>query len=132
MIGDQTKGHFSPPAKIRYKTKEPLWEDCFSFFIHNPRRQELELEVKAAATSTAHFAFPCCVEPDLSPNAQVKDDKHKCTLGSLAVSLRGLLDEEGMTLTRCFPLKNSGPSSTIKLKMALRVKTLTVLLGRVM
>uniref|UniRef100_G3NIQ1 Extended synaptotagmin 2 n=1 Tax=Gasterosteus aculeatus aculeatus TaxID=481459 RepID=G3NIQ1_GASAC len=104
LIGDQTKGHFSPPAKIRYKTKEPLWEDCFSFFIHNPRRQELELEVK--------------------------DDKHKCTLGSLAVSLRGLLDEEGMTLTRCFPLKNSGPSSTIKLKMALRVKTLAVLLGR--
>uniref|UniRef100_A0AAQ4NWW6 Extended synaptotagmin 2 n=1 Tax=Gasterosteus aculeatus aculeatus TaxID=481459 RepID=A0AAQ4NWW6_GASAC len=95
LIGDQTKGHFSPPAKIRYKTKEPLWEDCFSFFIHNPRRQELELEVK--------------------------DDKHKCTLGSLAVSLRGLLDEEGMTLTRCFPLKNSGPSSTIKLKMALRI-----------
>lgn len=27
-----------------------------------------------------------------------------------------------MTLTQCFPLKNSGPSSTIKLKMALRVK----------
>uniref|UniRef100_A0AAQ4RKK6 Extended synaptotagmin 2 n=1 Tax=Gasterosteus aculeatus aculeatus TaxID=481459 RepID=A0AAQ4RKK6_GASAC len=90
-----TVGHKSVESKIRYKTKEPLWEDCFSFFIHNPRRQELELEVK--------------------------DDKHKCTLGSLAVSLRGLLDEEGMTLTRCFPLKNSGPSSTIKLKMALRI-----------
>lgn len=33
------------PIKIRYKTKEPLWEDCFSFLVHNPRRQELEVEV---------------------------------------------------------------------------------------
>uniref|UniRef100_A0A8D0D116 Extended synaptotagmin 2 n=1 Tax=Sander lucioperca TaxID=283035 RepID=A0A8D0D116_SANLU len=81
---------------IRYKNKEPLWEECFSFFVHNPRRQELELEVK--------------------------DDKHKCTLGNLTVPLSGLLEEKDMTLTQCFPLKNSGPSSTIKLKMALRVK----------
>lgn len=56
------------------------------------------------------------------PDAQVKDDKHKCTLGNLAVPLSSLLLEEDMTLTQCFPLKNSGPSSTIKLKMALRVR----------
>ncbi|XP_068566036.1 extended synaptotagmin-2 isoform X1 [Cebidichthys violaceus] len=93
-----TVGHKSLESKIRYKTKEPLWEDCFSFFVHNPRRQELELEVK--------------------------DDKHKCTLGSLSVPLSGLLAEEEMTLTQCFPLKNSGPSSTIKLKMALRILSL--------
>ncbi|TNN70779.1 Extended synaptotagmin-2 [Liparis tanakae] len=92
-----TVGHKTLESKIRYKTKEPLWEDCFSFFVHNPRRQELELEVK--------------------------DDKHKCTLGNLTVPLSGLLAEEEMTLTQSFTLKNSGPSSTIKLKMALRVKT---------
>uniref|UniRef100_A0A7N9AQY8 Extended synaptotagmin-like protein 2b n=1 Tax=Mastacembelus armatus TaxID=205130 RepID=A0A7N9AQY8_9TELE len=84
--------------KIRYKTKEPLWEDCFSFLVHNPRRQELEVEVK--------------------------DDKHKCTLGNLMVPLNSLLTEEDMTLSQCFPLKNSGPSSTIKLKMALRILSL--------
>uniref|UniRef100_A0A7N6ACA8 Extended synaptotagmin-like protein 2b n=1 Tax=Anabas testudineus TaxID=64144 RepID=A0A7N6ACA8_ANATE len=84
----------------RYKTKEPLWEDCFSFLVHNPRRQELEVEVK--------------------------DDKHKCTLGNLMVPLSGLLNEEEMTLTQCFPLKNSGPSSTIKLKMALRPSSSSV------
>ncbi|KAG7224984.1 hypothetical protein INR49_014901 [Caranx melampygus] len=83
---------------IRYKTKEPLWEDCFSFLVHNPRRQELEVEVK--------------------------DDKHKCTLGNLTVPLSRLLAEEEMTLTQCFPLRNSGPSSTIKLKMALRILSL--------
>uniref|UniRef100_A0A8C4F1R8 Extended synaptotagmin-like protein 2b n=1 Tax=Dicentrarchus labrax TaxID=13489 RepID=A0A8C4F1R8_DICLA len=81
---------------IRFKTKEPLWEDCYSFLVHNPRRQELEV--------------------------QVKDDKHKCNLGNLTVPLSSLLAEEDMTLTQCFPLKNSGPSSTIKLKMALRVR----------
>ncbi|XP_072234908.1 extended synaptotagmin-2 isoform X2 [Leuresthes tenuis] len=93
-----TVGHKTLESKIRYKTKEPLWEDCFSFLVHNPRRQELEVEIK--------------------------DDKHKCTLGNLTVPLSGLLSEEDMTLTQCFPLKNSGPSSTIKLKMALRVLSL--------
>ncbi|XP_034416123.1 extended synaptotagmin-2 [Cyclopterus lumpus] len=93
-----TVGHKTLESKIRYKTKEPLWEDCFSFFVHNPRRQELELEVK--------------------------DDKHKCTLGNLTMPLSGLLAEEEMTLTQSFTLKNSGPSSTIKLKMALRILSL--------
>lgn len=93
-----TVGHKTVESKIRYKTKEPLWEDCFSFLVHNPRRQELEVEVK--------------------------DDKHKCTLGNLTVPLSSLLVEEDMTLTQCFPLKNSGPSSTIKLKMALRILSL--------
>eukprot|EP00064_Thunnus_orientalis_P018796 superscaffoldBa00004453_g18902 len=56
-----------------------------------------------------------------SLESKVKDDKRKCTLGNLTVPLSGLLAEEDMTLTQCFPLKNSGPSSTIKLKMALRI-----------
>ncbi|XP_067341995.1 extended synaptotagmin-2 isoform X2 [Channa argus] len=93
-----TVGHKTLESKVRYKTKEPLWEDSFSFLVHNPRRQELEVEVK--------------------------DDKHKCTLGNLTVPLSSLLTEEAMTLTRCFPLKNSGPNSIIKLKMALRILSL--------
>uniref|UniRef100_A0A3Q3MVA6 Extended synaptotagmin-like protein 2b n=1 Tax=Labrus bergylta TaxID=56723 RepID=A0A3Q3MVA6_9LABR len=93
-----TVGHKTLESKVRYKTKEPLWEDCFSFLVHNPRRQELEVEVK--------------------------DDKQKCTLGNLTVPLSSLLEEEDMTLTQCFPLKNSGPSSSIKLKMALRILSL--------
>ncbi|XP_063730053.1 extended synaptotagmin-2 isoform X2 [Eleginops maclovinus] len=90
-----TVGHKTLESKVRYKSKEPLWEDCFSFFVHNPKRQELELEVK--------------------------DDKHKCTLGNLTVPLSSLLTEDDMTLTQSFTLKNSGPSSIIKLKMALRI-----------
>ncbi|XP_008394956.1 extended synaptotagmin-2 isoform X3 [Poecilia reticulata] len=93
-----TVGHKTLESKIRYKTREPLWEDSFSFLVHNPTRQELEVEIK--------------------------DDKHKCTLGILRVPLSDLLSEEDMTLAQCFPLKNSGPSSTIKLKMALRILSL--------
>ncbi|XP_046879882.1 extended synaptotagmin-2-A isoform X3 [Hypomesus transpacificus] len=90
-----TVGHKSLSSKVRYKTSEPLWEEAFSFLVHNPRRQELEVEVK--------------------------DDRHKCTLGNLTVPLSGLLAVEDMTLTQGFSLRNSGPSSTIKLKMALRI-----------
>uniref|UniRef100_A0A7N9AXF3 Extended synaptotagmin-like protein 2b n=1 Tax=Mastacembelus armatus TaxID=205130 RepID=A0A7N9AXF3_9TELE len=61
---------------------------------------------------------------DSAKNLPVKDDKHKCTLGNLMVPLNSLLTEEDMTLSQCFPLKNSGPSSTIKLKMALRILSL--------
>nr|XP_057916521.1 extended synaptotagmin-2 isoform X3 [Doryrhamphus excisus]XP_057916522.1 extended synaptotagmin-2 isoform X3 [Doryrhamphus excisus]XP_057916523.1 extended synaptotagmin-2 isoform X3 [Doryrhamphus excisus]XP_057916524.1 extended synaptotagmin-2 isoform X3 [Doryrhamphus excisus] len=93
-----TVGHKTQESKIRYKTKEPLWEDCFSFLVHNPRRQELEVEVK--------------------------DDKAKCTLGTLSVPLSNLLAEDDMTMTQCFPLRNSGPSSSLKLKMALRILSL--------
>ncbi|KAJ3611722.1 hypothetical protein NHX12_021736 [Muraenolepis orangiensis] len=32
-------------SKVRYKTREPLWEEAFSFLVHDPRRQELEVEV---------------------------------------------------------------------------------------
>lgn len=124
------------PLKIRYKTKEPLWEDCLSFLVHNPRRQELELEVLLhrlliapppngpglirASLLFAVAAWRCTSNPVFL--SQVKDDKHKCTLGNLTVPLNILLAEEDMTLTRCFPLRNSGPSSTVKLKMALRVR----------
>ncbi|XP_031439821.1 extended synaptotagmin-2 isoform X2 [Clupea harengus] len=90
-----TIGPKSYQSKVRYKTTEPLWEEAFSFLVHNPYTQELGVEVR--------------------------DDKHKCTLGTLMVPLSGLLGEEDMTLTQQFPLKNSGPSCTLKLKMALRV-----------
>uniref|UniRef100_A0A8C6MKN2 Extended synaptotagmin 2 n=1 Tax=Nothobranchius furzeri TaxID=105023 RepID=A0A8C6MKN2_NOTFU len=92
-----TVGQKTLESKVRYKTREPLWEDCFPFLVHNPKRQELEVEV---------------------------NDKHKCMLGNLRVPLSSLLTEEDMTLVQCFPLKNSGPNSIIKLKMALRILSL--------
>uniref|UniRef100_A0A8C5FFA2 Extended synaptotagmin-like protein 2b n=1 Tax=Gadus morhua TaxID=8049 RepID=A0A8C5FFA2_GADMO len=83
-------------SKVRFKTREPMWEEAFSFLVHNPRRQELELEVK--------------------------DDKHKCTMGNLTVPLRDLLQEQHMTRTQSFPLRNSGPSACITLRLVLSLE----------
>uniref|UniRef100_A0A8C4IL32 Extended synaptotagmin-2 n=1 Tax=Dicentrarchus labrax TaxID=13489 RepID=A0A8C4IL32_DICLA len=90
-----TVGHKSYDSKTRYKTNEPVWEEAFTFLIHNPKSQELEVEVK--------------------------DEKHECSLGTLKLPLSRLLEAEDMTLNQRFPLKNSGPSCTVKMKMALRV-----------
>uniref|UniRef100_A0A8C4IJW6 Extended synaptotagmin-2 n=1 Tax=Dicentrarchus labrax TaxID=13489 RepID=A0A8C4IJW6_DICLA len=91
-----TVGHKSYDSKTRYKTNEPVWEEAFTFLIHNPKSQELEVEVK--------------------------DEKHECSLGTLKLPLSRLLEAEDMTLNQRFPLKNSGPSCTVKMKMALRVR----------
>ncbi|KAM7400077.1 hypothetical protein PAMA_004669 [Pampus argenteus] len=88
-------GHKSFDSKTRYKTNEPVWEEAFTFLIHNPKSQELEVEVK--------------------------DEKHECSLGTLSLPLSRLLEAKDMTLNEHFPLKNSGPSCTLKMKMALRV-----------
>uniref|UniRef100_A0A8I5MZC3 Extended synaptotagmin-2 n=1 Tax=Papio anubis TaxID=9555 RepID=A0A8I5MZC3_PAPAN len=88
-------GHTAQESKIRYKTNEPVWEENFTFFIHNPKRQDLEVEVR--------------------------DEQHQCSLGNLKVPLSQLLTSEDMTLNQRFQLSNSGPNSTIKMKIALWV-----------
>uniref|UniRef100_A0A673M1H8 Extended synaptotagmin-2-like n=1 Tax=Sinocyclocheilus rhinocerous TaxID=307959 RepID=A0A673M1H8_9TELE len=90
-----TVGHKSFESKTRYKTNEPVWEEAFTFLIHNPKCQELEVEVK--------------------------DEKHECSLGTFSLPLSKLLQEDQMTLSQQFPLKNSGPGATLKMKMALRL-----------
>ncbi|XP_074049349.1 extended synaptotagmin-2 isoform X4 [Macrotis lagotis] len=88
-------GHKAQESKIRYKTNEPVWEEHFTFFIHNPKRQDLEIEVK--------------------------DEQHQCSLGNLKIPLSQLLASDDLTLNQRFQLSNSGPNSTIKMKIALRV-----------
>ncbi|KAM4873930.1 extended synaptotagmin-2 isoform 1-T1 [Thomomys bottae] len=88
-------GHQAQESKIRYKTNEPVWEENFTFFVHNPKRQDLEVEVK--------------------------DEQHQCSLGNLRVPLSQLLTSDDMTINQRFQLSNSGPNSTLKMKIALRV-----------
>ncbi|XP_058153603.1 extended synaptotagmin-2 isoform X1 [Dasypus novemcinctus] len=88
-------GHKAQESKIRYKTNEPVWEEHFTFFIHNPKRQDLEVEVK--------------------------DEEHQCSLGNLKIPLSQLLASDDMTVNQRFQLSNSGPNSTIKMKIALRI-----------
>ncbi|XP_067331679.1 extended synaptotagmin-2-A-like isoform X1 [Channa argus] len=88
-------GHKHFESKTRYKTNGPVWEEAFTFLIHNPKVQDLEVEVK--------------------------DERHDCSLGTLTMPLNRLLEAEDMTLNQRFPLKSSGAGCTLKMKMALRV-----------
>ncbi|XP_068002126.1 extended synaptotagmin-2 isoform X3 [Melanerpes formicivorus] len=91
-------GHKAQESKIRYKTNEPVWEENFTFFVHNPKRQDLEVEVR--------------------------DEQHQCSLGNFKLPLSQLLESEDLTMHQRFQLSNSGPNSTIYMKIALRVLSL--------
>uniref|UniRef100_A0A8C8VJS1 Extended synaptotagmin 2 n=1 Tax=Pelusios castaneus TaxID=367368 RepID=A0A8C8VJS1_9SAUR len=91
-------GHKAQESKIRYKTNEPVWEEHFTFFVHNPKRQDLEVEVK--------------------------DEQHQCSLGNFKLPLSQLLASEDLTMHQRFQLSNSGPNSTVNMKIALRVLSL--------
>uniref|UniRef100_A0A4W3GL57 Extended synaptotagmin 2 n=1 Tax=Callorhinchus milii TaxID=7868 RepID=A0A4W3GL57_CALMI len=88
-------GHNTFESKIRYRTTEPVWEEAFTFFVHNPQTQELDVEIK--------------------------DDHHQCSLGSYNLRLEQLLEAEDLTLNQRFQLKHSGPNSTLKMKIVLRI-----------
>ncbi|XP_036284747.1 extended synaptotagmin-2 isoform X2 [Pipistrellus kuhlii] len=88
-------GHKAQESKIRYKTNEPVWEENFTFFIHNPKCQDLEVEVR--------------------------DEQHQCCLGNLTIPLSRLLASDDMTMNQRFQLSNSGPNSSLKMKVALRI-----------
>uniref|UniRef100_A0A8C5PII3 Extended synaptotagmin 2 n=1 Tax=Leptobrachium leishanense TaxID=445787 RepID=A0A8C5PII3_9ANUR len=88
-------GHNIQESKVKYKTVEPVWEQTFTFFVHNPKRQELEVELK--------------------------DEFHQSSMGNLKIPLSKLLASQDLTMNQRFQLNNSGPTSTIKMKIALRV-----------
>ncbi|XP_072910970.1 extended synaptotagmin-2-A isoform X4 [Hemitrygon akajei] len=88
-------GHNTYESKIRYRTTEPVWEEAFTFRIHNPQIVDLDVEVK--------------------------DDHHQCSLGSFNLPLEKLLEAEDLTMNQRFQLNNSGPSSTLKMKIMLRI-----------
>ncbi|XP_055059229.1 extended synaptotagmin-2 isoform X3 [Misgurnus anguillicaudatus] len=98
-----TVGHKSFESKTRFKTTEPVWEEAHTFLIHNPKSQDLEVEVK--------------------------DEKRECSMGTISFPLSKLLQEETMMITERFPLKNSGPGASLKLKMALRILCMENLTG---
>lgn len=52
---------------------------------------------------------------------QVRDEQHQCSLGNFKLPLSQLLESEDLTMHQRFQLSNSGPNSTINMKIALRV-----------
>ncbi|XP_072926978.1 extended synaptotagmin-1 isoform X1 [Hemitrygon akajei] len=82
-------------SRTVYNTSAPIWEDAFTFFVQNPKQQELDI--------------------------QVKDDDRQFSLGSLSLPLSQLLMSSDMTCDQWFPLEHSGRNSKIYLKIVMRV-----------
>ncbi|KAK6485189.1 extended synaptotagmin-3-like [Huso huso] len=82
-------------SKVSHSTKDPVWEESFTFFIKNVHSQCLTIEIK--------------------------DDDKKCVLGVLSLPLKRLLTAAEMTMDQRFQLEHAGPSSMIKMKAMLRV-----------
>uniref|UniRef100_A0A8D2ZRM2 Extended synaptotagmin-like protein 1a n=1 Tax=Scophthalmus maximus TaxID=52904 RepID=A0A8D2ZRM2_SCOMX len=89
-IQDTTK-----ESKTCYGTNSPVWEDAFTFFIQDPRKQDIDF--------------------------QVKDDDRSLSLGSLTVPLTRILATPELTMDQWFSLENSGSASRIYIKIVLRV-----------
>lgn len=82
-------------SKTCYGTSNPSWEDAFTFFIQDPRKQDIDI--------------------------QVKDDDRALSLGSLSIPLNHLLSCPDLTMDQWFQLENSGLASKIFFKIVLRV-----------
>ncbi|XP_065810995.1 extended synaptotagmin-1 isoform X1 [Labrus bergylta] len=82
-------------SRTCYTTVDPEWEEAFTFFIHNPHKQNIDI--------------------------QVKDADRVQTLGSLTIPLSRLLSNSNLSLDQWFQLDNSGSASRIYINTILRV-----------
>uniref|UniRef100_A0A3Q4MZ00 Extended synaptotagmin-like protein 1a n=1 Tax=Neolamprologus brichardi TaxID=32507 RepID=A0A3Q4MZ00_NEOBR len=89
-VQDKTK-----ESKTCYGTTSPVWEDAFTFFIKDPHKQNIDI--------------------------QVKDDDRALSLGSLKIPLARLVGVPELTMDQWFQLENSGSASRIFIKIVLRV-----------
>ncbi|CAI5656796.1 extended synaptotagmin-3 [Oreochromis niloticus] len=82
-------------SKVVYASKDPVWEEGFTFFVRNVKAQHLSI--------------------------QVKEPEKKNPLGVLNLPLSRLLNTSDLTLDQRFLLERSGATSQIKLKATLRI-----------
>ncbi|KAJ8252798.1 hypothetical protein GJAV_G00205700 [Gymnothorax javanicus] len=82
-------------SKVVFTSKDPVWEECFTFFVHSVMNQQLEVKVK---------------EPE-----------KKTPLGTLSLPLTRLLNAPDLTLDQRFMLERSGANSQLKMKATLRI-----------
>ncbi|XP_074550890.1 extended synaptotagmin-3 [Halichoeres trimaculatus] len=82
-------------SKVVYASKDPVWEEGFTFFVHSVKTQQLTV--------------------------QVKEHEKKSQLGVVNIPLSRLLNTFNMSLDQRFMLERSGANSQIKLKATLRI-----------
>nr|XP_061799792.1 extended synaptotagmin-3-like [Nerophis lumbriciformis] len=85
-------------SKVAFSTKNPVWEEGFTFFVHDVKTQQLFI--------------------------QVKENEKKTQLGVLRLPLSRFINVSNMTLDQRFMLDQSGANSQLKLKATLRILTL--------
>uniref|UniRef100_A0A673WH59 Uncharacterized LOC115150497 n=1 Tax=Salmo trutta TaxID=8032 RepID=A0A673WH59_SALTR len=83
-------------SRTCWTTITPKWEDAFTFFIPDPHKQSIDI--------------------------QVKDNDRIQTLGSLSIPLSRLLSSPNLSLDQWFQLDKSGPASRIYINTVLRVR----------
>uniref|UniRef100_A0A4W4DZG3 Extended synaptotagmin-like protein 1b n=1 Tax=Electrophorus electricus TaxID=8005 RepID=A0A4W4DZG3_ELEEL len=83
-------------SQTSWNTINPVWEDAFTFFIQDPHKQDIDIQVHHCS---------CVVEP----------------LGSLSIPLSRLLECPQLSLDHWFQLKQSGPASRMHVNTVLRV-----------
>ncbi|XP_026073997.1 extended synaptotagmin-3-like [Carassius auratus] len=93
---DQSKK--SQKSKVVFASKDPTFDECFTFFVHSVNNQVL--------------------------NVEVKEHEKKSSLGKLSLPLVWLLNAPDMALDKRFLLERSGTNSQIKMKAVLRILTL--------
>ncbi|KAL2081152.1 hypothetical protein ACEWY4_023005 [Coilia grayii] len=82
-------------SKVIYASKDPIWEEGFTFFVHNVSNQVL--------------------------NIKVKEPENKSVLGTLTLPLIRLMNTSDLSLDQRFQLERSGANSLIKMKATLRL-----------
>ncbi|XP_026092477.1 extended synaptotagmin-1-like [Carassius auratus] len=82
-------------SKTVYGNNNPVWEEAFTFFIQDPRKQDIDI--------------------------QVKDDDKALSLGTLSIPLSRLLSSAELSMDQWFQLEKSGPASRIYITAMLRV-----------
>ncbi|KAI7794157.1 putative extended synaptotagmin-1, partial [Triplophysa rosa] len=82
-------------SRTAYGTNNPVWEEAFTFFIKDQRKQDI--------------------------NIQVKDDDRTVTLGNLTIPFSRLLSSPELSMDQWFQLDSSGPASRIYVTVLLRV-----------
>ncbi|XP_076123859.1 uncharacterized protein esyt1b [Alosa pseudoharengus] len=82
-------------SRTAWNTVNPEWEDAFTFFIQDPHKQDIDI--------------------------QVKDNDRVQSLGSLTIPLSRLLARSDLSLDQWFQLDHSGSASRIYINAVLRV-----------
>ncbi|XP_060068071.1 extended synaptotagmin-2-like isoform X2 [Ylistrum balloti] len=90
-------GQMKEESAVKMNTDSPIWEENYRYLVHDPNIQVIDV--------------------------QVMDKKTGKSLGDMNLPLKSVLRAPDMTLDQYFSLKNSGASSQIHMRLALRALT---------